>query len=143
MTTYTAAEWQAMQGKKTTREKPPDKPKQSKPPKPTANVLTKAVIAYMALKGWKCWRNNNGAVFDPKAQAFRKNPHTLLGVPDVLGYCRKTGRFAAVEVKAGKDKLSAHQTHFLSEVRHAGCFACEAREIGQFMAEFDKYLSNQ
>lgn len=124
-------------------DKPPERPKaasKAKPPTSTANALTKAVIHYLGLKGWKCWRNNNGAVYDPTRQVFRKNPDALLGVPDVLGFCRKTGRLAAVEVKAGKDKLSVHQTQFLEDVRSAGGFACEARDVNGFIEEFEKYL---
>ena len=44
------------------------------------------------------------------------------GVPDILA-CSPSGRFVAIEVKAGKGKASRLQEHHLSEIRKAGGIA--------------------
>ncbi|MBH8569372.1 VRR-NUC domain-containing protein [Microvirga sp. STS02] len=106
----------------------------AKKPSPT-NALTKAVVQLLTLAGCKAWRQNNGAVYDPTREVFRAGSATP-GISDVLGYHRATGRFVAVEIKTGSDKLSPEQTSFLAEVRRAGGFACEGRDLDQIRKEF-------
>lgn len=93
--------------------------KQDSIPKLTANVLTQQTLRVLGLKGYFAWRNNNGGVYDPTKKVFRANS-TIKGVPDILGYCKKTGRFLCIEIKAGKDKLSREQAGFLLSVSDAG-----------------------
>lgn len=97
----------------------------SKGNKQRANALTKSVLDYMTMQGFKVWRQNNIATFDAKIKSYRKFTG-LKGVPDVIGYCKSTGVFVAIEVKAGKDKLSPEQKIFLSDSQNAGCmsFCC-------------------
>lgn len=94
-----------------------------------ANDLTKSAIELLTLHGFIVWRNNNGAVYDSKIQRFRKNPQTKLGVPDIIGFQKKTGRAIYVEVKAGADKLSDEQRQFLLEAIANGCIAFECKCI--------------
>lgn len=110
------------------------KPRAPRKPSPT-NALTKAVVQLLTLAGCKAWRQNNGAVYDPTREVFRAGSATP-GISDVLGYHRATGRFVAVEIKTGTDKLSPEQTAFLAEVRRAGGFACEGRNLDQIRREF-------
>lgn len=110
------------------------KPRATRKPSPT-NALTKAVMQLLALAGCNVWRQNNGAVYDPTRAVFRAGSATP-GISDVLGYHRATGRFVAVEIKTGSDKLSPEQSSFLAEVRRAGGFACEGRELDQIRKEF-------
>lgn len=105
--------------KLTTKVKPPQK----------ANDLTKSAIELLTLRGFIVWRNNNGAVYDSKIQRFRKNPQTKLGVPDIVGYEKKTGRAIYVEIKVGADKLSDEQRQFLLEAIANGCIAFECKHI--------------
>lgn len=133
----TAADYQAQYGRGQPTQAAPAK---GKPKASPANALTKAVVALLALHGYHAWRQNNAAVYDPTRQVFRAGSATP-GISDVLGYCRRTGRFAAVEVKVGKDKLSPEQTEFLAGVRKAGGFACEGRSLDQVQAELLAYLS--
>jgi hypothetical protein len=58
-------------------------------------------------------------VYDEAKKCYRKNPQHLKGVPDVIGFHRKTGVFISVEIKAGKDKLSVAQIEFLKTVTRA------------------------
>lgn len=110
------------------------KPRAARKPSPT-NALTKAVVQMLTLEGCKAWRQNNCAVYDPTRDVFRAGSATP-GISDVLGYHRPTGRFVAVEIKTGADKLSPEQTSFLAEVRRAGGFACEGRDLAQIRKEF-------
>lgn len=88
-----------------------------------ANELTAYAVKVFRKAGFFCWRENNNAVWDEKAQAYRKNPNALLGKTDVIGFHRKTGQFLACEIKVGADRLSAAQESFLLEVRNAGGLA--------------------
>ena len=91
-----------------------------------ANTLTRHALRILDLNGFECWRQNNGGVWDATKGVFRKNSSTP-GVSDIIGYHRKTGRFLALEVKAGKDKLSPEQTLFLEKVKRSGGVAFVVR----------------
>ncbi|GGG34028.1 VRR-NUC domain-containing protein [Hymenobacter glacieicola] len=108
-----------------------------KKPSPT-NSLTKSIITLLKLEGCTCWRQNNGAVYDANIGGYRAGSVTP-GISDILGYHRATGRFLAVEVKTGRDKLSPEQEQFLQEVRRAGGFACEGRSLEQVRQEFTQW----
>lgn len=127
----TAADYQAQYGRGAT----------TAPAKGTpTNALTKAIIQLLQLHGFAAWRQNNAAVYDASFGGYRAGS-TTRGISDVLGYCLRTGRIAAVEVKTGKDKLSPEQTEFLAGVRKAGGFACEGRSLDQVQQELLAYLA--
>lgn len=86
----------------------------------SANVLTKHTLRVLNMKGYHAWRQNNGAVYDPALKQFRRNSSTP-GIPDVLGFHSKTGRFVCAEIKAGKDRLSKEQKAFMFAAAAAGC----------------------
>ena len=102
----------------------------------SANIVTRAIINYLGHGGYKVWRNNNMGVYDRKTAKYRKNPSQLHGVPDIIGFHRKTGIFIAVEVKIGKDKLSYAQEMFLKEVVDSRGIAIVAHSFDDF---FDKF----
>lgn len=106
-------------------------------PASATNLLTKAILRHLSLFGYNVWRQNNGGVFDPKTGKFRRNPLHKKGVPDVIGYHRKTGRFICVEVKTGKDRLSPYQEQFLQEAAEAGCIAFVAHDYQDFVKKLD------
>lgn len=117
----------------------PKAAKAKKPPSPT-NKLTQAVISLLLLHGYEAWRQNNAAVYDPTRQVFRKGS-AKRGISDILAYCRRTARFAVVEIKTGTDTLTPEQAAFLAGVRAAGGFACEGRDVAQVEAELKAYLA--
>lgn len=100
----------------------------TKTKKVTANALTKQTIKILSLHGFNVWRQNNGGVYDPTKKAFRRNSSTP-GVPDVIGYDKKTGVFVCAEIKAGKDKLSIFQERFINDVIRAGGSAFVIRTV--------------
>ena len=103
----------------------------------TTNATTLAIITHLNLKGFKAWRNNNGAVYNVKTQGFQRSKTRLLGISDVLGFNRTTGRIVAVEIKTGKDKLSPEQELFLQEVRSAGGIGIVAKTSLDFENQFN------
>jgi hypothetical protein len=135
----TAKEYQAQHGRGATTA-PAQAPTKTAPKLSPTNELTKAVIQLLQLRGFFVWRQNNGGVWDPTRQVFRANSSTP-GISDVLGYHLATGRIAAVEVKAGKDKLRPDQISFLAGIRAAGGFACCGRDVAQVEAELKDYLT--
>ena len=108
----------------------------------TTNATTLAIITYLNLKGYKAWRNNNGAVFNVKTQGFQRSKTRVLGISDILGFNRKTGKIIAVEIKTGKDKLSSEQSLFLSEVITAGGIGIVANTSIDFESQFENYYGS-
>jgi hypothetical protein len=99
----------------------------------TTNELTTSCIKYATIVGYKVWRNNNGAVYDPKIGCFRKNKNKLLGVPDIIGFHRITGKFIGIEIKVGKDKLSPEQILFINEAINSSCICLVVKEMNDII----------
>jgi hypothetical protein len=121
----------------------------------TANQLTGTALTYLAVHGWEVWRNNTVGIFDVDIAAekivrmgqsssgpevkrlaikktlrtcYRKS-HDRLGASDIIGFNKKTGRFIAIEIKAGTDKLSPAQSFFLDQVKKSGGVAGVVRSF--------------
>ena len=97
-------------------------------PKITANALTQHTLRVLALKGYHAWRNNNAGVYDATKKVYRANS-TTKGIPDILGYRKSDARFLAVEIKAGKDRLTQEQADFIVSLQDAGGVAYVVRSI--------------
>jgi Holliday junction resolvase len=87
----------------------------------SANDLTKETLKALTLKGFHVWRQNNVGVYDAKIKAYRANSATK-GIPDIIGFHKKTGRFVCAEIKVGKDKLSKEQIAFMDAAGAANCW---------------------
>jgi len=111
----------------------------------SANRVTKNALYLAALSGCLVWRNNTTGIFDGMAAAkkiwnvvqsgrvtpaeikkaiqssYRKS-HETVGASDIMGVL-PDGRFLAIEVKAGKDRLSIEQNQFLKAVADKGGLA--------------------
>lgn len=109
-----------------------------KPIKVDTNKLTKGAIQLLTFKGFEVWRNNNAAVYDRKIGGFRRNS-TKLGVPDIIGFQKKTGRAIYVEIKTGSDRLSDEQRAFLINALENGCIAFECRSIDDITRRLKQY----
>lgn len=103
------------------------------------NKLTQTVIKSLTKEGFIVWRNNNGAVYDVRRRCFRANSTSKLGVPDIIGYQKRTGRSIYVEIKTGYDKLSDEQRAFLKEALENGCIAFECRVIEDVKRRLEQY----
>lgn len=93
-----------------------------------ANELTNQIIDYIYRNNGFAWRSSSTGVFDSKIKQYRTAPKK--GVADVLGLHK--GKFLAIEVKIGKDRLSPEQEGFLKNVRYYGGFSFVAKDIESF-----------
>lgn len=99
----------------------------------TANSLTKETLRILDMCGFEAWRQNNAAVYDPVRKVHRSNSATP-GIPDILGFDRKTGRFICCEIKSGKDKLSIEQKRFIDRVAASGAYGFVIRSTDDITA---------
>ena len=96
--------------------------------KTIANNLTNYCLTMLSLNGFYVWRQNNVGVFDPTKKIYRAN-NTKRGVPDILGFHKKTGKFICVEIKAGNDKLNKYQEEFLESAKSATAYCFVVKKI--------------
>ncbi len=131
-----------------------------------SNQLTKAIIQFLSVNGFEVFRANVTGIFDATKAAreiinlikgvlktrrlpnnkevrsllsrcYRKT-HERKGVSDIMGFEKNTGRFVAIEVKYGKDKLSIHQIDFLQRVVKNGGIAIVAKTFDQFVKDLNE-----
>jgi len=96
----------------------------------TANRITANILRIVNLQpGCYAFRVNNVGVWDEKKQIYRAG-NTQKGIADIL--CCIRGRFLAIEVKAGKDRLSDYQDIFRQDVTCAKGEYFEARSTDLF-----------
>lgn len=112
----------------TSAESKPKKPRVIKVSTSESQILN-SILTYLKLIGIFAWRNNNGAVYDPRAGNFRSTPkHSLKGVPDILGILKK-GRFLALEVKKQGGRTSVEQKDFLKRAEGLGALCAVVYSI--------------
>lgn len=97
-----------------------------------ANELTQQIIKHIFDQGGFAWRSNTVGIFDARRGLFRAGAKK--GVSDVIGLIH--GRFIAVEVKIGRDRLSPEQEGFIANVRHAGGIAIVAHSFEEFLSNW-------
>ena len=106
-----------------------DMPVNQKPE--TANQITRNVLRLANFQtGCVAYRVNNVGVWD-QAKGIHRKGNTEKGLPDVIMIYR--GRFIAIEVKAGKDKLSDDQKKRQFEIERAGGIYFECRSTDGFI----------
>jgi len=101
--------------------------------KKTSSDLTAACLRLLDLCGILSWRSNNVPVYDGKRGCYRTF-HGLKGVPDILGILPVGGTFLGVEVKAGKDRLSADQKAFRERCEALGGYFVVVRDVDDLAA---------
>ena len=101
----------------------------------TANQITRNVLRIVNFHpGCVAYRINNVGIYD-EAKGVHRRANTEKGIPDVLGVIK--GRFLAVEVKAGRDKMSEDQLKRKFEIEKAGGIYIEARSTDGFIKQFE------
>lgn len=97
----------------------------------TANQITRNVLRLANFQtGCVAYRVNNVGVWD-QAKGIHRKGNTEKGLPDVIMIYR--GRFIAIEVKAGRDKLSDDQKKRQFEIERAGGIYFECRSTDGFI----------
>ena len=108
--------------------------------KETANRMTANIIRAINMQpGCVAYRVNNTGIWDEAKQLFRK-ANTEKGLPDIFAVIR--GRFAGIEVKAGRDKISQEQLHRKFEIERAKGLYFEARNTDMFLTWLSEILKN-
>lgn len=109
------------------------------------------------------WRNNNIPIWDVSAAAkalkgrtlpndtraartalskfFRRN-NVFKGVPDIIGFNKKTGQFIGVEIKVGNDKASSEQMWFLSLLKRSGGISILCKDFDDFLECYKNYTES-
>lgn len=96
------------------------------------NATTQAILRYLNYNGFTAWRNNSGAVYDPKRKVFRKNPTSLKGVFDIIGFRDSDGKHIEVEIKTGRDRMSEDQKWHLTRLQASNCIALIVKDFDDF-----------
>lgn len=102
------------------------------------NQTTQKVLRHLFDNGAFAWRANSTGIYDPTLQKWRTSPKK--GVSDILG-CLPGGRFLAIEIKTGKDRLSPEQTGFILSVQHAGGTALVVKDYDDYLDQISQLLT--
>ncbi len=105
---------------------------------PKANETTKLVIEFLIEEGFHSWRNNTYGIWDEKAGKYRQLQYQQRGVADIIGFSLETGRFIAIEVKAGEDVLSKEQIEFLETTHNSGAIAMMVHSFEDFKKKWER-----
>jgi len=99
----------------------------------TANELTKAITAYLRLKGAFVSRLNNGGVYDRRLNRYRPGTNRK-GLPDILATYQ--GKSLFIEVKM-RDRMSKDQERIREEQTASGGYWFTAHNLTEFITWFD------
>jgi hypothetical protein len=77
--------------------------------------IQKAILEYLQIKGYVCWRNNTGAMSGSHNGKKWFMHFGAVGSGDILGMT-KEGKFFSIEVKAKGKKPSPSQVDFIQRV---------------------------
>ena len=107
--------------------------------------LVQAILVELSKRDCLVWRNNSGALYETYpvmrngAQVFINGEPVyfrgrivrfgLEGSADIVGWCRKCGRFIAPEGKAPRGRLSDAQIAWGAQAKSAGVVYCVARTV--------------
>lgn len=102
----------------------------------TTNKTTQLILSYLASQGCFVWRQNVGRV------PGRAVPKSQQGIADIIGLMGRgnAGKFIAVEVKMGSDKLNPLQIEFHAEIRRRGGISMVCYSFDDFLTKFKEHL---
>lgn len=118
----------------------------------SANELTKAVLAYLSLKGHYARRLSSEGRYRPGKEFEDVLGHkkqlggqwiagSNTGMADIFVVLNPSGRFLGVEVKYGKDRQGPDQKEFEDEVKNAGGLYILIRTWDDFYFQINKHVS--
>ena len=82
------------------------------------NAITQEILKFLFSKGIFAWRQNVVAPFDPKLGQHRAS--SKKGVSDILAVVPPNGKFLAIEIKVGKDRMRPEQVGFMESIHFVG-----------------------
>jgi hypothetical protein len=99
----------------------------------TTNETTREILKHLYSLGVFAWRQNTLPIPLPGG-GFR--PAAKTGLPDVIAILPPRGRFCAIEVKTGRDRLRPEQEGFLANVEHMGGLTMVVKDFEDFVDKF-------
>lgn len=85
----------------------------------------------------RLWRVNVAGAITPTGRLIRSGPK---GLADISGIVGPSGRRIEIEIKAGKDRLSAEQLSFAQMVSRLGGIHLVARDVDSTIADLARQL---
>jgi len=82
----------------------------------TEKDVQRAIMDYLQLKGYMCWRNNTGAFRATHNGKERFHRYGHPGSGDILGLT-KNGTFFSIEVKANNNKPTPLQNQWIEWIK--------------------------
>lgn len=98
------------------------------------NKLTNDIIDFLYKRGIFCWRSNSTGIMNHNTGNFRSGAKK--GVADILAVLPPNGKFMAIEIKTGSDRLSDEQIGFGKNIENVGGLWCVAKNFEDFEAWF-------
>ena len=93
-------------------------------------AIQSAILQYLQLRGHLVWRNVNRGF---KLSTGKWIPSAVVGVPDIIGLQKGTGKFIGIEVKANRNKLTEAQSEFLEHINSMGGIGLVAYSVDDVM----------
>lgn len=120
----------------------------------SANDLTKAILAYFDIIGWKAWRQSSEGRYIQGQQYTDVLGHTkqlkgkwiprskaAKGCGDIRSIMPPHGKTLEIEVKYGKDRQSADQKKYQKELEEMGGIYMIAKTWDDFYFQISKYTA--
>jgi len=119
----------------------------------TANELTKAILAYFELRGWKAFRQASEGRYLPEQKVknvlgqqvtvkkgmYIPRSRGAKGSGDISGALPPHGTRIEIEIKIGKDRQSDVQKEFQAEIEAMGAIYMIVRTWQDFIFQISKY----
>jgi hypothetical protein len=80
--------------------------------------IMEAVMIEASRLGYVVWRNNSGMLYNKNGTPVKYG--LCKGSSDLIGFCKGTGQFLAIEVKSSAGKLTESQIKFVDFVNKNG-----------------------
>lgn len=109
----------------------------------TTNNITKAIVNFLRSKRHSASRVNVQGQYDPTLGEWKPSG-SRKGYFDISACIKDSegvGRFVAIDIKKGNDKLSKDQKEFIAEVKEAGGVAIEVSSYPDFLLWYDNFSS--
>jgi hypothetical protein len=109
----------------------------------TTNNLTEGIINFLNSRGHFAFRVNNGAVYDPERQAFRRPAANAPAIADIHCTLYPSGLSCWIEVKnaaTGDRVRGSKQKDFAAEIKKRGGFHYFAKTYDDFKRWYSTYI---
>lgn len=114
------------------------KPQKKGPKAESANALTKRIVEHIRNRGHFATRLQSTGTYREDLKKFVPSQQRV-GLPDVMAVISSQATF--IEIKVGRDRLSADQKSAIAELEKAGALVFVAQDFDSFLAWFTAEFS--